>query len=75
MALDKQDIEKLGWRHIRSVSQWETYKYKTFSLSVFPNEVVIRYLTRYAKNSMELFKGKISNVEALKKVMRQLQIS
>lgn len=75
MALLKKDIENLGWRFIKSVSPWDTYKYKTFVLSVYPEEVIISYNTRYAKTSMQLFKGKIKNIYELKKVMKRLNIS
>lgn len=75
MALLKHDIENLGWRFIKSVSPWDTYKYKTFVLSVYHDEVIISYNTRYAKTSMQLFKGRIKNNEELKRIMTRLKIS
>lgn len=74
MALDKQDIENLGWKQIKSVSPWKTYRYKTFLLSVYPNEIIISYITRYARTAIQLFKGKVNNADDLQKAMEKLKI-
>jgi len=73
--LSAADIQPLGWKKLRSVSPWETYRLNNFLLSVFPDgNIQIKYYIYFGKDSGMLFKGSADTPERLTEIMNELKI-